>query len=28
MHNVVGYPERKEDFEKLSVKVILPYIKD
>jgi hypothetical protein len=28
LHNVVGYPEGKEDLEKLSVKVKLPYIKE
>jgi len=28
MHDVVGYPEEKEDLEKLNVKVILSYIKD
>jgi len=28
MQDIVGCPEEKEDFEKLSVKIMLPYIKD
>jgi hypothetical protein len=28
IHNVVGYPEGKEDLEKLSVKVKLAYIEE